>query len=314
MKRLISILAFSATFFLFYEGLSIQYYNYAPFFISLLGCSLTGIALLFVIRTFVAKKVNSRLVIFFLPIFFLIFFIHFDSKVLDEVRKNGEKACATVVSTRKISTLKGTVHQVFFTFQTQNGEKLEGEKSIDALQFNSLKKGMQIEIMYSKVHPEIVYLFVGDDSILKYIGRKDKTFHLNDLINLLDMNSYSEVYNYLSIMNPGWEEDTEEGLGHYVNKRKKYMIFIVLKQSIDYYAYPNGEIALRFKHDLEDAKYIRQEHEEEIIYVKNNYSVNVNFCSTKLADASVKISVKLAKQSSTTAFCSSPFAGLTMIY
>jgi len=168
----------------------------------------------------------------------MLLFLILDNRLDNEINKNGVFTKAVVIdgqrSVSKSIRRQTETNKLTISFSSKDGKDHVYSTKISREIFQSVSKGLEIEVKYLPDHPELFKIIVGNENVRKFknISNRDLTFI--DLEKLLELNQ-QEVASYLDSISEGWTI-TDDDNGHiYSNDLKKEIIAIS----------KNGEIIFR---------------------------------------------------------------------
>ena len=213
------------TFVLFYFLIPNPLFNAAPFFFSFLGAILFTVLLIQTVGDFrswqefnTPGKANedwrhrlAPMMVFPGIIMIFVFYMNFAGKESKELLADGIQVTGTIINGRSYENRRGGTYAVEVSFTTKEGKKYYVKESVGRQEFDRLRKGQEVPMIYSAKNPEMIELLLSSSSIKQFTNVEDRPLNVPDLITILDLPEDS-VQAYLSKISLGWQYDQDNQL------------------------------------------------------------------------------------------------------
>ncbi len=228
---------------MFYFFIPVNWSNKFPYFISIVGAVLAGLFLSLLIKNWKLRDGSKNIfstysipiAIIFGTIWLVALYMHFRTQQENELIKHGQLTTGIIISgeeTTSRSIRRRTSHyEVKVKFRTKEGKGYIVDKNIQWSEFNKLRKGQKIDIIYSKNNPTIIDLLIDHEKITKYTGSEERSIVLEDLLNFLDANK-KNLKPELDKIQLGWFYNVKDSL--WINEANNTAIKFTNKENIQF--------------------------------------------------------------------------------
>ncbi|HJT74241.1 MAG TPA: DUF3592 domain-containing protein, partial [Chitinophaga sp.] len=155
----------------------------------------------------------------------VVFSVHYSTLEDNEIKEYGVRVPGTIISGYSKSSRKGgTTYNLSVSFYTKKGKYISVNRDVDGGQYDKASVGQHVEIMYSKKHPTLVKILLGEDVVEEFTGFKSRDITVSDLSKILTMRKDS-ILQSLNQVSYRWELQPHE-TNTWVNNDKDLAVFI----------------------------------------------------------------------------------------
>lgn len=237
-RRIIWGILFVFSFLLFFSWLPVGVFMSSHAFFGGIGAVLTGFFLIQLFGDFRSwEEANSKDAshewyhkfalfggIFIAIVLFITFSMHYSTLEDNEIKKYGERVPATITSGYSKTSRKSSSYSLTVSFTTKKGKAMSVKRDVDRSQYDKAGIGQHVEVLYSKKHPTLVKILLGEDVIEEFTGLKSRDVTINDMCKLFTMRKDS-ILPTLNTVSYFWSPAPDE-TNMWVNNNRRLMVFI----------------------------------------------------------------------------------------
>ncbi len=221
-------------FVLFYFLIPNSISNLAPMIIALIGAVIFSVFLVQAIGDFESiehfnGKTNKPLnatqkampVVLIVSVLAMgvVFYLNFRNSEKEELKAHGEIVKGTITDGSVTKIRRSKNHEVTVKFEAKNGKVYVVTESVSEAEFRQIYKGMQVDVLYSTKDPFIVELLLGDNTKKEFTQSEERELNVQDLIEMLSLESDEALGVALNKISYGWEYNKEEAF--WMNESRK---------------------------------------------------------------------------------------------
>ncbi|PZX09800.1 hypothetical protein LX69_03523 [Breznakibacter xylanolyticus] len=168
-------------------------------------------------------------------ILFFLFMNYYEFKIYKKIEREGVITNATIINGQRV--ISGSIRRKFekielnVEFKTKNGEVKNYTTKVDREIFESVSKGLEVEIKYLPETPEIFKLIVGNENVQKIKGISNRNLEFTDFEKIIKLNPI-DISEYLSSISEGWKYLEDEQGVYYENILKNEFFAISKSEEI----------------------------------------------------------------------------------
>jgi len=184
--------------------------------------------------------------------------------------------------------------QIKYVYQTKGGKAHKTTETINKDAFDQIFKGQYIQVVYSEKEPHLSVPLIDIATVNKYVDQENRNLELEDIYNLMSIESKKEIEKELNKISFKWSYQKEDSTDLWYNMPFNESIYRTDKETIGYMTRSNS-MFMRMRSKMKKAGY------EEMLNLGQGHQIWKS--DTHLAESNITIDTEgFGRQQKTTTY------------